>query len=199
VSKKGGGYGPPTAYSGGDVAALTSALVAARKRKPGGIPTTMIVTGRIEWNGQERGHDRRVKLDDLSTSAMRRVLEAVDKAQAAQEKAAAAAPARTYTAKSTSAQARQLAKTRAGREALYGIAKPRTVSKWLAGTQQQTKANRERVAQAYRAQATRHVLATRSAAEAAQQEVAASVTAALAERYDDAEIRLRDITDLKFQ
>lgn len=188
------GYGPSTAYTASDVSALLNAITAAlRRRGDGGTPTKLTVKGRIEWNGEVRG-DRTVNLDRLTLTRVLAAHQAAERA-AGRGKSAGA----SYRQAGPRAQAKRLAENKAGREALAGMARPAQVAKWLAGTVTPSKANRDRIARAHEAQAEAVRRTGRERDLAHREEVISELNAAIAERYQDAEIRFRQIIRLDFE
>lgn len=134
--------GAATDYNDDDSDRLVDLLEAAFDMH-GGEPHSMTVTADIQWAGAYNNvSNRTTTLTGLTHSG--RVKAAVAAAVAARQAAALLRPA----PKSVGAQVRALQRTKEGR-ARWGAAgldvSPRTVKRWLAGTQQPSAANRAKL------------------------------------------------------
>ncbi len=163
-----------------------------------GSPTKMVVTARVEWSGVEQasnGGVRTVRLDDLDLFPVKAKL---DKARRAGARAAHSTPATSYQAKGWHAQLRALTGSRHGSEVSDRAGldpSPRTLRRWLAQDTAPSKANQQKIAEAYSGMRTWQVDTTSRASTDARHELAAALTAALSHRYA-AKVRLRDIQSL---
>lgn len=191
--------GKSTPYSGDDTEELAAASARATREWDAlgmGVPTKIAVTAEIEWSGSynPRAH-RSTTLDGLQLGAVLAAGRSYDDALADVGRAH-----RAYPAKGWYAQLRELEGTQRGRAAADAAGldvSRRTLTGWLAQTQEPSKSNREKIAEAYGSLRSQRIglAATRVSQAAAVIETA--VTAALKNRYG-AEIRLRNITDLGF-
>lgn len=195
--------GEPTEYDAHDEANIYRAVDHAYSEYGAreSTPTRMNVTARIEWSGsvdRARGGMRRVRLDNLPPAKMRALRSAVRREREAQGRAAAARPSTSYTATGWRAQLSALLNDKRG-DALSDRAglspTARTLKAWISEDRAPSKANQERIAQAYGGLRTWRVDQARSEAASARGATARALTDALRDRYG-AEIRLRDIARL---
>lgn len=193
-----GNTDPPTPYSARDEAEMEAALDRAFRDYEEAAPTTMDVTAQIEWGGVvDRANDgvRRTRLDNLDLSGVQQARERVRQTT---ERAGEVRPATSYTAKGWRAQFRQLMRSGHGRELADRAGlnpASRTMRRWRAGGNP-SRANRERIADAYRHMSTWRVDRAQAETRNAQHELANALSGALRERYGT-EIRLRDIRQLR--
>lgn len=183
----------PTAEPGAPAAPPAEPPPAER---PGPTPSAMRVTARIEWAGADTGV-RTTRFDGLRLDG---VVDAMDRARAAEHQAQQARPATSYTATGWHAQIRALTEHSRGSECAdrAGLApSAQTLHRWLAEEQAPSAANREKIANAYTALRTNRVDRAREQGQAWRHEVVDELTSALRDRYG-AEIRIRDIRNLRF-
>lgn len=191
--------GEPTEYDARDEANVYHAVDHAYSEYRGdGTPSKMQVTAQVEWSGsvdRARGGMRRVRLDNLDPGKMRAVKAAVRREREAQDRARTARPSTSYTAQGWRAQLNALLTDRRG-EAVSDRAglspTARTLRAWLSDERAPSRANQERIAQAYGGLRTWRVDQARSDAQTARGATAKALTDALRDRYG-AEIRLRNI------
>lgn len=195
--------GNPTPYTIHDEGVIASALDRALMSYDatpagGGDPMTMKVTAQVEWSGvvdRGRGGVRTTTLDNLRTAGLR---EAMEKVRRLGDRAEMARPAESYRAKGWHAQLAALTGTPRGSEAAdrAGLAPSRrTLLGWLTGSTP-SRANQERIAQAYSELRNDRVSRAQANYDRARHELAEKLTGVLKDRYDT-EIRLRDITEIK--
>lgn len=165
-------------------------------------PSQVDVKARVEWQGEERGVRPTTfgggSTGGLSRADMRAVLVAVAVARDATARARDTRPLVSYRDRTPRAQWRKLTDTRAGREALAqaNVNPSRsTLRKWSGGAAP-GRVYAAAIAQAYEARRTAEARAATSGAQAAVAAVAALFTEALAQAYDGADIRIRDIERL---
>lgn len=193
----------PTEYDASEEAAIEAALDRAMGDYDEDYgddddegPTRLYVEAEIEWAGTYNPRAMRgTTLDGLDLKPVR---DALRNAEGAAARAAHARPASSYQAKGWHAQLRALLGSSHGSAAAdrAGLApSTRTVQRWLSTEHAPSKANRERIAEAYGALRTWRVDEARQSAERAAHAVADALSGALRERYG-AEIRLRDIQRL---
>lgn len=196
--------GDPTEYDTTDEAALEAAVDdawAEYEAAAAGTPSVMRVSARIEWSGvldRARNGHRTTRLDGLNMTGVKKEL---DRAREANRRLAEARPASSYQAKGWAAQLRALTESKRG-SAVADTAgldpSARTLRRWLAGDVTPTRANQARIADAYGGLRTwRRDTAAVNAARA-NHALAEELSSALRRRYG-AEIRLRDITDMRFE
>jgi len=170
-------------------------------RAEGAVPTGIRVTARVEWAGVEdraRGGRRTTRMDVLRLAPVR---QALDRARAASRRAGEARPATSYQAKSWHAQLRTLTASARGSAAADRAGlnpSARTLTEWLGETRPPSKANQEKIAEAYRSLGTWKVDTASERAGRARHELAQALSDALGERYGS-EIRLRDITEFRLE
>lgn len=153
---------------------------------------TMTVRARIEWSGE---HNRKaVRTTTIGGMDLNRVKQATDAAVAARNARSSGRPA----PKSLGAMLRDLGRNRAGREALNGIATPRTQARWASGKQSPSKANRERIERASRERWEAIRDAREQRYREAAREAADELTRAV-EEVAGGDPRFRDIEDLRFE
>ena len=118
----------------------------------GQVNAGITVTARIEWAGEYANNanngERTVRLDPMNLT---RVRDALRNAQRL-EGLAARGPLRSYKARGWEAQLNQLGGTRRGREALQAAGwnpSRETLRRYANGTQAPSKANRQKLADAY--------------------------------------------------
>ena len=194
--------GDPTEYDARDEANVYHAVDHAYSEYRGeGAPSKMQVTARVEWSGsvdRARGGMRKVRLDNLSPTKMRAVKAAMRREQHAQERARTARPSTSYTATGWRAQLNALLTDKRG-EALSDRAglspTARTLKAWISDERAPSRANQERIAQAYGGMRTWRVDQAKADASSARGATARALTDALRDRYG-AEVRLRDIVRL---
>jgi transcriptional regulator with XRE-family HTH domain len=199
VGGGGGGSGPSGGSGGGGpigggAAPGGGGLGAITVTGNGSANGQITVTAKIEWAGEyaNNGHggERTVRLDRVDT---RPIVAALRKARTL-ELAALRGPLRSYNAKSAQAQLNQL-NTKRGQEALREAGfspSRRTLRRWEQGTQKPSKANREKIAEAYEnvRNPGRGVMGARRA-------VTDALTQSLRDRYDGQNIRFRDIRTMR--
>jgi hypothetical protein len=210
--------GTPTEYAPADEAALEAAVEEAWANYVSGdeddepdasdwfedldddepTPTKITITADIEWAGtfNPTAH-RTTTLRDLDLGAVRA---AAARAAEATTAARAARPLASYRATGWHAQIKALTGTRAGQAAAdrAGInVTPRTLLAWLGDERTPTRANQDRIAQAYAEIRDRPLAEARARATAAHGEVAHALTAAVREAYG-AEVRFFNISHLEF-
>lgn len=174
--------GDPTEYGDDDAQDIYEALLDAMGDDIPGGTGTLTITGRIEWQGDFHRGNNGMRTVNLSGVELGPIVSAVDAAKAAQEAAGAARVLNSYRAKSPTAQARGLMRTARGRAAAEraGLSvSPRTLKAWLSGQRQPSKANREKIANAYNDARTAPVRNASDAARAAIKNVADSVSDAI--------------------
>lgn len=197
--------GDPTEYDDADTAALEAAADDAwaeyESSGGGGQPTKLRVSAQVEWNGvtdRARGGHRTTTLDNLNTAPVKR---AVESARAANRRAETAAPATSYRAKGWHAQLRELTGSKYGSTASdkAGLSpSARTVKEWLSESRAPSKANQEKISDAYNALRNRRVEEAGERAKRANGVLADVLNSVFRERYG-AEIRLRDISGMEFE
>jgi hypothetical protein len=186
-------------YTISDQAGLARRIVGATGG--GANPTGIKVRGQIEWAGTlNPGNDgvRTTRLDGLILAP---VLALVAEAKRAAEVAEGAKPAASYQAKGWHAQLSALtASPRAAevsdRAGLTATVK--TLTAWLAEDRAPSKANQDKIAEAYDRLRNYRVDQANATAVKAFEKISDKVTDALRDRYG-VEIRLRDITSLDFE
>lgn len=196
-------YGDPTEYDGDDAAALEAEVDAAWAEYESsggeGNPTQLKVSAQVEWNGKldrARGGHRTTRLDGLEMAPVKKAL---DRARAANARAETAAPATSYRAKGWHAQLSALTGSKYGSTASdkAGLSpSARTVKEWLSESRNPSKANQEKISEAYNALRNRRVEETTERAKKANGAVAEILSSVFRRRYG-AEIRLRDITGME--
>jgi len=167
---------------------------------PGSAPTHIDVRAQIEWAGVEQGPGG-MRSTTLGPVDLAPVKDKLDAARQATNKAAAAAPATSYTAKGWRAQLRALTGTTRGsvladRAGLNPTA--RTVRNWLSESNAPSKRNQAKIAEAYTGLGTWQVDTARSSATTAQHELAEALTRSLSGKYGST-IRLRNIQRLNLE
>lgn len=196
--------GPSSAYSLHDESVIASTLGQAFQSFDGDLDqaVSVKVTAHIEWAGVtstgKTGGVRRTKLDGLHLGAVKAASDAAQRAASALDKAK---PAKSYTAKSWSAQLRKLGKHGGGRGALNGAGfsvTKRTERAWELGTRTPSKANQAKIREAYDALRNAKVTKAQSDVQAAQHNLASELSKALEARYGS-EIRLREITEFNIE
>ena len=159
-------------------------------------PSRIQVTARIEWAGIEQRSNGGVRTTTLTNLDLTGVRDALNQARAAREQAEQATPYRSYDAKGWHAQIRALAESgHRGDDAVdrAGLnVSERTLLAWLSESRAPSKANQDRIAQAYDNLRNREVNAARDVHRGTQHEVAEKLNAAIQQRYG-AEVRFRDI------
>ena len=194
--------GDPTEYDAYDESNVYRAIDHAYSEYgSSGTPSKMQVTAQVEWSGsidRARGGMRKVRLDNLDPGKMRALKAAVRREREAQARVKAATPSASYSAQGWRAQLNALLTDRRG-EAVSDRAglspTARTLRAWLSDERAPSRANQERIAQAYGGLRTWRVDQARSDAQTAQGATAKALTDALRDRYG-AEIRLRSIVRL---
>ncbi len=177
-------------YSETDVDELLDWMIRAFGNFTGG--DTMTVRARIEWSGEyNRQAVRKVNIGGMD---LNRVKHATDVAQQARQSYRSGKPA----PKSLGAMLRDLGRNKSGREALGGIATPRTQARWAAGTQKPSKANRERIERASRERWEGIRDAREARYRAAAREAADALTEAVKE-VASGDPRFRDIEEMRFE
>ncbi len=202
--------GPPTEYIDVDEAMLEAAIddawaeyeaAAGAEGEAAGEPTGMRVSAQIEWAGVlDRAHDghRTTTLDGLDLT---QVKGALDQARQASQRAGEARPATSYRAKGWEAQLRALTASKRGSTAADRAdlnPTARTLRGWLSGDATPSKANQQKIDQAYGALRNWRVDTANAKATAARHNLAEETSAALRQRYG-AEIRLRNITNMELR
>lgn len=196
--------GDPTEYDTGDEAALEATVDQAwadYESAAAGTPSVMRVSAQVEWSGvldRARNGHRTTRLDGLNLTRVDKVL---DRAREASRRLAEARPASSYQAKGWAAQLRALTDSKRGSAAADRAGldpSARTLRRWLAGDVTPTRANQARIADAYGALRTWRLDTATANAARANHALAEELSSALRRRYG-AEIRLRDITDLRFE
>lgn len=191
--------GDPTPYSDQDEGIIEAAFDRAFRDYEAELPPSqMTVRAQIEWGGvldRANGGIRTTRLNGLN---LRGVRAALNRVNAAERSAAEARPATSYRAKGWHAQLRELTGSRRGSELAERAGldpSARTLQRWLAGGQP-SRANRERIAEAYEGLRTWRVDQARGEVQQARHELSGELSDALRERYGQ-EIRLRDIRTLR--
>jgi hypothetical protein len=194
--------GPSEPYSIEDEGTVEAALDAAYDAwdevAPNQNPSGMQVTAQIEWAGvidRSRNGVRTTRLSGLNLGALRMPLE---RARRATERAEAAQPATSYTAKGWHAQLRALTVSARGSDLADRAGldpSARTLRSWLAEDRAPSKANQEKIAAAYEGLRTAGVEEARARAVEANHQLAEKLNAVVTEEYGQ-QIRLRDITRL---
>ncbi|MGH3612677.1 MAG: hypothetical protein ACRDRK_08785 [Pseudonocardia sp.] len=196
--------GDPAEYDTADEAAIEAAVDAAwaeYESTAAGTPSVMRVAAQIEWSGvldRARNGHRTTRLDSLNLT---RVEKALDRAREANRRLAAARPASSYQAKGWAAQLRALTESKRGSAAADTAGldpSARTLRRWLVGDVTPTRANQARIADAYGALRTWRRDTAAANATRANHVFAEEMSSALRRRYG-AEIRLRNITDMRFE
>jgi hypothetical protein len=181
---------------GGGGAAGGGAPGAAGGPSEGGKGTArLIVTAKVEWAGEYanngRDGERTVRLNPINIKPIRDALASARRL----EELAARGPLRSYNAKGWEAQLNQLG-TRRGGDALKDAGfhpSPRTLKRWEAGTQKPSKANRERIREAYD-----NVRNPGRGVMQARRDVADRLTDALRDEYGS-NVRFRDIRSIEIR
>lgn len=163
-------------------------------------PTKMTVSAVVEWSGStNRAHGgfRTVRLDGLELGAVKAAL---DDARAAGQAAAAARPSQSYNAQSWHAQISALTRHGRGSELADRAGlnpTARTLSAWLSDSRPPSKANRERIAQAYEGLRTANLESARARQREANHRASEAINAAIRERYG-ADVRFTDVRGVEF-
>jgi hypothetical protein len=197
--------GPSEPYTIEDEGSIEAALDAAYEgwdeAAPSRNPTGMNVTAQIEWAGvidQARNGVRTTRLTGLNLGALRTPLE---KARRANERAEAAQPATSYTAKGWHAQLRTLTTSARGSDLADRAGldpNARTLQAWLAEDRAPSKANQEKIAAAYEGLRTAGVEEARARAVEANHQLAERLNSVVTEEYGQ-QVRFRDISRLFFR
>ncbi|GJF01337.1 hypothetical protein PSD17_03010 [Pseudonocardia sp. D17] len=165
-------------------------------------PATLTVDAQVEWAGSiqhSNGGVRSVRLDLGSerTGALRRDME---RARQARERAERTGPAVSRTAKGWHAQIRELTGAKRGSDAADRAGlnpSARTLQAWLSEDRAPSKANQERIAQAYENLRNDRRDRAQSASREANHRLTENLTAQIRDRFG-ATVRFRDIRRMRF-
>lgn len=191
--------GDPTEYTPDDEHELITAIDEGWEEFE--APTKMTVSAVVEWSGStNRAHGgyRTVRLDGLDLGP---VQAALGEARAAGQAAANARASGSYTAQGWHAQISALTRHGRGSDLADGAGlnpTARTLSAWLSQSREPSRANRERIAQAYAGLRTTGIESARSRQREANHNAAQAVNAAVRDRYG-AEVRFTDIRGIEFE
>jgi len=155
------------------------------------------ITADIEWAGEyNRKKHRTTTLAPMDLSAVQAAIQAAVAAQSA-----AMLAARRPPPKSVGAQVRALQRTKGGRNEWERVGlnvTPRTIARWLAGTQAPSKANREKLKEASWRQHYARTTAARERVARMKREAVDAFTHEVEEKYGN-EIRFFNISDLDIE
>lgn len=193
----------PTEYDSTEEGIIESVLDRAMNEytRGGGAPSRIRVTARIEWGGVEQtsnGGVRSTTLDGLDLSGVQAQLQ---QSREAREQAEQTRPYTSYDAKGWQAQISELTRNSHGDDAAdrAGLTvSRRTLVGWLSGDQEPSKANQQRISEAYDHLRNREVHAAQDTHKNTQHEVAKMLNQAIRQRYG-ADVRIRDVQDLTFE
>jgi hypothetical protein len=172
-------------YDDGDLAALAGALADALADFDSTGTVTMTVEAQVEWNGtiarNARGGVRSVRFTNVNTAGIRAAMSNLG------------GPKKSYKAKTPEARLHQLQRTKSGRQALAdaGYAPPRSTAGHHARGRKISGKYVGSIDAAYAAQSGQ------TSFRSGLREVGDAMTAAL-DASESADIRFRDIRDLKF-
>lgn len=162
-------------------------------------PSRLHVRANVEWAGSYNSNPHRwLRAENIDVASLGPALR---RAREAKRDASQARSYRSYRAVGWHAQVNQLVSTRAGREAADKVGidvTPRTVQAWLAQERDPSKANREKIAEAYGRARDREIIAARDRVKEANHEVAQKLSNILSDQYG-AEIRLFDISQMEIK
>lgn len=190
--------GDPTAYTEDDESGLIDAVDEGWDEFEN--PTKMTVSAVVEWSGstnRAHGGHRTVRLDGLELGG---VQAALGDARAAGQAARDARTSSSYTAQGWHAQVNALAKHSRGSEMAdrAGLdVSGRTLRAWLAEDRAPSRANRERIADAYAALATAPVDAAHTRRRQANHRASEAISDAVRDRYG-ADVRFTDVRSVEF-
>lgn len=197
--------GDPTDYDDADTAAMEAAADDAwadyESSGGSGSPSKMKVSAQVEWNGvtdRARGGHRTTTLVGLEGAPIGK---AVERARAANQRAESAGPSTSYRAKGWHAQISALTGSKHGSAAADRAGlnpSARTVREWLSETRAPSKANQEKIAEAYNALRNRRAETVTERAKSANRSLADTISSVIRGAYNS-EVRLRDITRLEFE
>lgn len=190
--------GDPTAYTEDDESGLIDAVDEGWDEFEN--PTKMTVSAVVEWSGstnRSHGGFRTVRLDGLELGGVKAAL---DDARTAGQTARDARTSSGYTAQGWHAQINALTKHSRGSELADRAGldpTARTLSAWLSESRAPSKANRQRIADAYAALGTARVDAAHSRRRRANHQASEAISAAVRERYG-ADVRFTDVRSVEF-
>lgn len=192
------GTGDPTPYNEHDEHELITAVDEGWEEFEN--PTKMTVSAVVEWSGstnRAHGGHRTVRLDGLELGPVKAAL---DDARAASRAANSARGSSSYTAQSWHAQISALTKHSRGSELAdrAGLDPTgRTLSAWLSESRAPSKANQQKIADAYAGLRTAGVESARSRQRQANHRAAEAISAAVKDRYG-ADVRFTDVRGVEF-
>lgn len=206
MAKKSRNTGEGEKYSDAEAERVAQAIEAAYVDSLTPTPTKLDVRAKIEWAGHVMDSNdgvRRTKLDLPGGAVMDRVRKAAAAAAKRREKAKAARPAKSRTAKGWHAQIRELVEagprgSKAADRAGLDVT-PRTLKRWLSDAEYPVRpGDRAKIEAAYDNLRNANVHEARDAAGRADKAAADALTDALRDKYG-VNIRMRDITDFRFE
>lgn len=192
------GTGDPTPYTEDDEAGLIDAVDEGWDEFE--APTKMRVKAVVEWSGStNRAHGglRTVNLDGLELGAVKAAL---DDARRAGRAANDARVSTSYNAQGWHAQISALTRHSRGSELAdrAGLDPTRrTLDAWLSDSRAPSKANQQKIADAYADLATSRVEAARARQREATHRASQAVSDAVKERYG-ADVRFTDVRGIEF-
>lgn len=200
--------GDPTPYDDADEAALEAAIDAAwydydggDQLGAGGEPTRVTGRAQIEWSGsvdRANGGVRNVNFGNLKLGPVRKALK---ESRAARQAVRDARPSSSRAAKGWHAQLRELTSTKYGSTAADRAGlnpSARTLRNWLSEANAPSKANQQRIGEAYAALRNRQVDQATDRAVTARHNLAQTVSHSFRQEFN-VEIRLRDIERLDLE
>lgn len=189
--------GEATEYDADDAQDIYQALLDGMDAAPAGADT-MTVTGKIEWSGEFHRRNGGNRTVNLKVNDMPAIIAAVKAATAADKAVSEARPVASLKAKGWHAQLSALTASARGYGAAAGAglsASPRTLAAWLSEDRAPTKANQEKIAQAYESIRNAPISKAHSDARSAKMDVARAVSDAL-RSSTGVEVRLFNITNI---
>lgn len=194
--------GDPTPYTENDEYDLFASMDEGWDEFEDGFdaPSKMTVSAVVEWSGsinRAHGGHRTVRLDGLELGPVKAAL---DDARAAARAANEAREYRSYTAKGWHAQISALTRSARGSELADRAGlnpSARTLSTWLAEGRTPSRANQQRIAEAYAGLRTAGIESARAQQREAVHRAAEAVNEAVRERYG-ADVRFTDVRSIDF-
>lgn len=192
--------GEPTEYTEQDESDLIGAVDDGWTEWEGGTPSKMTISAVVEWSGSRNvahGGHRTVRLDGLELGPAKAAL---DDAHAASRDVSRARTSTAYTAQGWHAQINALTKHGRGSEMAdrAGLdVSPRTLRAWLGEDRAPSKANREKIADAYAALGTSRLDDARDRQRRATHEATRAIDEAVRERYG-ADVRFFGVRSVEF-
>lgn len=183
-------------YSDADLTVLGMFIMDTVDRT-GSAPAS--IRAKVEYHGvtaRANNGVRKFTLDQLTPAQKAKVVEAARKASEARRLAREAQPKKSYRSRDWRAQFSQLFRTQKGYEAMdrAGVTATKgTLGRWLRGTQEPSKANREAIARAYEGMRMEPVRNATQRSEEQARDVAQVFDKVVSEAYGDNGVRFRNI------